>query len=99
MKTFNWPVRVYYEDTDAGGVVYYANYLAYYYSYYGYDIQYPLTPTNLAYTNRLDRTNKQLAFFGEFEFGQQEMAYTVALAFVVTIVLIGLARLMDRERG
>ncbi len=27
MKTFDWPVRVYYEDTDAGGVVYYANYL------------------------------------------------------------------------
>ncbi|MBI3562500.1 MAG: tol-pal system-associated acyl-CoA thioesterase [Gammaproteobacteria bacterium] len=27
MKEFNWPVRVYYEDTDAGGVVYYANYL------------------------------------------------------------------------
>lgn len=24
---FNWPVRVYWEDTDAGGVVYYANYL------------------------------------------------------------------------
>lgn len=24
---FSWPVRVYYEDTDAGGVVYYANYL------------------------------------------------------------------------
>ena len=24
---FNWPVRVYYEDTDAGGVVFYANYL------------------------------------------------------------------------
>lgn len=24
-----WPVRVYYEDTDAGGVVYYANYLKY----------------------------------------------------------------------
>jgi len=24
---FNWPVRVYYEDTDSGGVVYYANYL------------------------------------------------------------------------
>jgi acyl-CoA thioester hydrolase len=22
-----WPVRVYYEDTDSGGVVYYANYL------------------------------------------------------------------------
>ena len=25
-KTFKWPVRVYYEDTDAQGVVYYANY-------------------------------------------------------------------------
>lgn len=25
--TFSWPVRVYYEDTDHGGVVYYANYL------------------------------------------------------------------------
>lgn len=24
---FHWPVRVYYEDTDSGGVVYYANYL------------------------------------------------------------------------
>jgi acyl-CoA thioester hydrolase len=27
LTTFRWPVRVYYEDTDAGGVVYYANYL------------------------------------------------------------------------
>lgn len=27
MSTFQWPVRVYYEDTDSGGVVYYANYL------------------------------------------------------------------------
>lgn len=27
--TFNWPIRVYYEDTDSGGVVYYANYLKY----------------------------------------------------------------------
>lgn len=26
-EEFFWPVRVYYEDTDAGGVVYYANYL------------------------------------------------------------------------
>ena len=25
--TFLWPVRVYYEDTDAAGVVFYANYL------------------------------------------------------------------------
>jgi len=29
-KQFNWPVRVYYEDTDAGGVVFYANYLKFY---------------------------------------------------------------------
>ncbi|MES9990784.1 MAG: tol-pal system-associated acyl-CoA thioesterase [Candidatus Thiodiazotropha sp.] len=26
-RAFVWPVRIYYEDTDAGGVVYYANYL------------------------------------------------------------------------
>jgi acyl-CoA thioester hydrolase len=26
-ERFGWQVRVYYEDTDAGGVVYYANYL------------------------------------------------------------------------
>jgi acyl-CoA thioester hydrolase len=30
MKNFQWRVRVYYEDTDAGGVVYYANYLRFY---------------------------------------------------------------------
>ncbi len=27
---FIWPVRVYYEDTDAGGVVFYANYLKFF---------------------------------------------------------------------
>ncbi len=27
MSGFEWQVRVYYEDTDSGGVVYYANYL------------------------------------------------------------------------
>lgn len=27
VQTFSWPVRVYFEDTDSGGVVYYANYL------------------------------------------------------------------------
>lgn len=27
MKIYTWPIRVYYEDTDSGGVVYYANYL------------------------------------------------------------------------
>jgi acyl-CoA thioester hydrolase len=27
LSTFSWPIRVYYEDTDAAGLVYYANYL------------------------------------------------------------------------
>lgn len=30
MTKFEWPVRVYYEDTDAGGVVFYANYLKFF---------------------------------------------------------------------
>ncbi len=30
MNEFSWPVRVYYEDTDSGGVVYYANYLKFF---------------------------------------------------------------------
>ena len=30
MIEFLWPVRVYYEDTDAGGLVYYANYLKFF---------------------------------------------------------------------
>ncbi|PHS24486.1 MAG: tol-pal system-associated acyl-CoA thioesterase [Methylophaga sp.] len=27
MSNFEWPIRVYYEDTDSGGVVYHSNYL------------------------------------------------------------------------
>ena len=27
---FSWPIRVYWEDTDAGGVVFYANYLKFF---------------------------------------------------------------------
>jgi acyl-CoA thioester hydrolase len=27
---FQWPVRIYYEDTDAGGIVYHSNYLKYF---------------------------------------------------------------------
>jgi acyl-CoA thioester hydrolase len=30
MQDFSWKVRVYYEDTDAGGVVFYANYLKFF---------------------------------------------------------------------
>lgn len=29
-SNFNWTIRVYYEDTDTGGVVYYANYLKFF---------------------------------------------------------------------
>jgi acyl-CoA thioester hydrolase len=29
-RPFSWTVRVYYEDTDTGGVVYYANYLKFF---------------------------------------------------------------------
>ncbi|MDO6682787.1 MULTISPECIES: YbgC/FadM family acyl-CoA thioesterase [unclassified Oceanobacter] len=29
MNLFDWPVRIYIEDTDAGGIVYHANYLRY----------------------------------------------------------------------
>ncbi|MFT4560760.1 MAG: acyl-CoA thioester hydrolase [Gammaproteobacteria bacterium] len=27
IREFHWPIRIYYEDTDAGGIVYHANYL------------------------------------------------------------------------
>ena len=30
MSAFSWPARVYWEDTDGGGVVYYANYLKFF---------------------------------------------------------------------
>lgn len=29
-EEFGWPVRVYWEDTDAGGIVFYANYLKFF---------------------------------------------------------------------
>jgi acyl-CoA thioester hydrolase len=29
-EAFDWTVRVYYEDTDAGGIVFYANYLKFF---------------------------------------------------------------------
>jgi acyl-CoA thioester hydrolase len=30
MSAFNFPIRVYWEDTDAGGIVFYANYLKFF---------------------------------------------------------------------
>jgi len=29
-RVFHWPIRVYWEDTDAGGIVFYANYLKFF---------------------------------------------------------------------
>lgn len=29
-RVFEWPIRVYWEDTDAGGIVFYANYLKFF---------------------------------------------------------------------
>lgn len=29
-SVFTWPIRVYWEDTDAGGIVFYANYLKFF---------------------------------------------------------------------
>jgi len=29
-KVFYWPIRVYYEDTDCGGIVYHANYVKFF---------------------------------------------------------------------
>jgi acyl-CoA thioester hydrolase len=29
-SSFTWPLRVYFEDTDAGGIVYYANFLRFF---------------------------------------------------------------------
>ena len=29
-EVFKWPVRIYWEDTDAGGIVFYANYLKFF---------------------------------------------------------------------
>lgn len=30
MSSFSWPIRIYYENTDAGGVVYHAEYLKFF---------------------------------------------------------------------
>jgi acyl-CoA thioester hydrolase len=29
-RVFGWPIRIYWEDTDAGGIVFYANYLKFF---------------------------------------------------------------------
>ncbi len=50
----------------------YAQYLAYYYNNQGYDIQYPLDPTEVYYLDIFDRKVKQTAVFGELTFDLTE---------------------------
>lgn len=41
----------------------------------------------------------RMPIFGEFEIGNHEMAYTVALSLISTVVVIAVARLFDRDRS
>lgn len=78
---FHWVVGAYYEDVYdewfyythvpgfAGTTAFAAaNAYAYYNAAYNDAIQYPLAPTDIGYSNTLDRTVEQLAVFGEFDF-------------------------------
>jgi len=51
---------------------YYSNYLRYWYnyyeSYYGFGVEYPLPQTTIGYSELLQNTTKQLAFFGEVSY-------------------------------
>ena len=49
-----------------------ANAYAYYNAAYNEAIQYPLAPTDIGYSNTLDRTVEQLAVFGEFDYDVTE---------------------------
>ncbi len=67
-KSFNYNLKVYYEDTDAGGVVYYANYLKFLERARSEAIY------TLGYTNTervLARTDKFLISCGHVWFAQQ----------------------------
>jgi outer membrane receptor protein involved in Fe transport len=78
---FQWVAGLYYEDLhdDWFFVTHnpslmetpaweYAQYLAYYYNYYGYDVDYPLPPTTYWYASRMSRDTKQKSVFGEMSF-------------------------------
>lgn len=45
-----------------------AQYYAYYFNYYGNPVDYPVAPTNIGYSNRLDRDIEQTSVFGEISF-------------------------------
>jgi len=78
---FQWMIGAYYEDLQDDWYFgadnpqlmetvgwEYAQYLAYYYNYYGYDVAYPLPATTVGYSNRLDRQIKQTSIFSEISF-------------------------------
>ena len=76
-----WMIGGFYEDTtnqwfygaknpDYVGTDswYAAQYYAYYYNYLGYDVQYPLPPTDIGYSETYRNSIKQTAVFGELGF-------------------------------
>ncbi|MFV1998713.1 MAG: TonB-dependent receptor, partial [Acidiferrobacterales bacterium] len=78
---FQWMIGAYYEDLQDDWYYgadnpqlmetigwEYAQYLAYYYNYNGYDVAYPLPATTVGYSNTLDRQVKQTSIFGEISF-------------------------------
>ena len=78
---FQWMIGLYYENSQDDWYYgsenpqlmetiswYYAQYYAYYYNSLGYPVAYPIPPTIVAYSNRLDREIKQTSIFGEVSF-------------------------------
>ncbi len=89
---FQWMVGLFYEDVydewyygaqnpDLMSTIGWeaANYYAYWWNYYyNYDIQYPLAPTIVGYSNTFRRSIKQTAVFGEISY-QLTDAWTATL--------------------
>jgi outer membrane receptor protein involved in Fe transport len=82
---FHWMIGAFYEDSttewfygaknpDYVGTTswYAAQAYAYYYNYLGYDVQYPLLPTDIAYSESYYNDIKQTAVFGEIGFDLTE---------------------------
>ena len=81
MKQFKWPVRVYYEETDAGGIAYHTSYLKYmerarteYLSALGYSLKQLRAEQDILFVvNRIDISFKRPAVFDD------ELTVTAAL--------------------
>ena len=76
-----WMIGGYYEDSFVGWFYgaknpdyvgttswYAAQYYAYYYNYLGYDVQYPLPPTDIGYSETYSNAVTQTAAFGELKY-------------------------------